>query len=523
AEGKQASHLGLGQVFHRLGKIDEGERELGGLLGGEDYALHLQVAEVYRELGLTPRSREICEAAFAKAPQPTRDHAASLLAIMARALKDKEAWLSKVATTSPNHEASLAELRAQMHLSEGKCAEAEREFAAAAAFYARQAAISAPAGNNAALAYVQRLGCSGDVAHLDKAIGYFETAVRLSPDNTLILSNMAETLAERAAMTVVSRWVHPRPLRLSGKDAMALLSALAEGPLSSEVAAALRSNPDYRRSLELTRRQEVLAPKWEDAYANQLKWYDLLEDREALLAMGERLHHVGALSNADSSAARERWRKGEDDAELRSRISSRIALRQAATADPHGPTRAAALMLTSVELDSLADVDPDGEAAHLQRALETARAAAQAWDGLGAESMLARWLLRSAIPKVAREQPKLDVAWKRDRRLFDFSTIVYREGTADPAVFEAFRRQAELKEALAVLQGLPPAKLKLTDWVIAVVGADEALREKAASSLRASTEPLQDELLSKLDPGAPSVSGRIELMRAVSGATAKAP
>ena len=54
--GIPAYHLGLGVVYYRLDKREEGEQEFAALLDNPDLQVRLNVARAYRDLGLVGRA-----------------------------------------------------------------------------------------------------------------------------------------------------------------------------------------------------------------------------------------------------------------------------------------------------------------------------------------------------------------------------------------------------------------------------------------------------------------------------------
>lgn len=170
AEGQAEFHLGLGQVYHRLGKTEEGERELTRVLAAKESRLRLMVGEVYRELGLPRRAGEVAEAVWNEFPDAeSKNGAAALRSLVAENEEEEETWLARADQSIPFVRRSLMSIRGDRKLREGDAAEADKLFAAVADEYGSEAARSAASANNAALAESRRFRCTGNVAHLEKA------------------------------------------------------------------------------------------------------------------------------------------------------------------------------------------------------------------------------------------------------------------------------------------------------------------------------------------------------------------
>src|SRR5262249_33927026 len=80
AEGNPTYHLGLGRVSPRLGRTEEGNAELDRVLARSEPELTLGVAQVYRDLGLYVRAKQIAEGLYgSSAEQRWKQAAASTL------------------------------------------------------------------------------------------------------------------------------------------------------------------------------------------------------------------------------------------------------------------------------------------------------------------------------------------------------------------------------------------------------------------------------------------------------------
>ncbi|MCA9608545.1 MAG: SEL1-like repeat protein [Myxococcales bacterium] len=139
AAGVPAYHLSLGQVYHRLGRTEEGEAELRGLLESGDPEMSLQVAGVYRELGLIERARAVAtdvydnRASGGELSEQLRLGAAQMMALMATTLDDREMWLGRAPQDNPAIRNELLGVRAERALRERNPAEASQLYQRACA------------------------------------------------------------------------------------------------------------------------------------------------------------------------------------------------------------------------------------------------------------------------------------------------------------------------------------------------------------------------------------------------------
>jgi tetratricopeptide (TPR) repeat protein len=232
AQDSPTYKLGYGQVLHRLGRPEEGDKLLGSLLATGETPMQLEVAFVYRSLGNEARARELYEQVYEKGVPAQRDEAALSIAAFARSLEDRELWLNRVKTKSPGLTADLASTRGERLLHEGKRAQADREFAKAAAHHLRLSDNSVAAANNAAVALKARYQCTGDVKYLDQAADLFRAALRREPDNALIIQNYADIVEFRLTLSLLARRVHLRSLPLADASASSAVQLLWSGPAS---------------------------------------------------------------------------------------------------------------------------------------------------------------------------------------------------------------------------------------------------------------------------------------------------
>ncbi len=132
AEGLPAYHLGLAQVYYRLGKIADGEREFGEVLSKAEPPLELSVARAYREVGAIPRARAVTEAVYEEGGSPHREAAALLMSLMADTMEDRRTWLTRADQQNTLVQTNLLEIEADKACSNGQEQEGDRKYREAA-------------------------------------------------------------------------------------------------------------------------------------------------------------------------------------------------------------------------------------------------------------------------------------------------------------------------------------------------------------------------------------------------------
>ena len=311
AEGRPEFHLGLGQVYFRLGKAKEGEQELARVLAEADPKLRLAVAGVYRDLGMTEKTIEVAEKVWNETSDPVaRSEAASLLSVVATEIDEEEKWLSRADQTSPFVRRALMSVRAQRKQEGGDMAGADELYAAVADEYGAEAATDGTSANNAAVA--EGPGGSpatGDIRRLEKAASYMTQAYRLSPESAIVAGNLVEAWQHLALTRVASHWLDLRVLRPEAHEVLSFLGTLADGPERAAVRERLTGDAAYRRSAALRQQWQILAPQHGPAYDSEYEMLGLLDDDRGMLALRGRLESA----TINPSPHRQEWLSGARD------------------------------------------------------------------------------------------------------------------------------------------------------------------------------------------------------------------
>jgi hypothetical protein len=493
AEGNPSYHLGLGQVYHRLGRTEEGNTELSHVLDRKDPDLTLGVAHVYRELGLPVRAKQVAEGLWnSPAEERWKYAAATLMSHLVNETgfneDEEETWLKRSDPTSPGVKLLLLRLEARRLRRQGKNAEADRAFGRLCEGYERDAAHDASASNNAAVSYLERYGATGDPAHLRAAVRLLESAHRLEPQNAINTGNLGDAVAHLAVVTVLDKWIKMRSLALDQGEATTVLDAVLRGPLREEAMAALRKDPGVHRSLDLAQEEQALAPQKQEGYERQLRWLSWLDDARALGEMEKRL---AALPPFDASAIAEGRRSRTE--------KTKAALERTASAETvkraeemlarvehggHEPTLAAARLVVARHRSALARVERTPEGA--DAALDAARKAALGWPEGGMDDLLVPALVGAALVHAAADAPALAKVLDTEGRLYGTGMLLHRatSGPDAAAVLAALRRRPEMAEAVQRRKARAGKRPDVTDVVLARVSGDAELEQAAAPALQ---------------------------------------
>lgn len=317
AEGQPEYHLGLGEIYARLGKTAESEAELKSLLDKHDPQLALRVANVYRNIGSLKRATEVATQLYEGADTPTerKQEAAVLLALLADTDELRETWYRRGDQTSVPVKSALLEIEGQRLRREGKREECDQRFAESAKLSLSLAnAQNTSAYNNAALAHQQRFSCTGDLAILKEAERTLEQAYRAESDAPIVVANLAGLLRSNAAIRAIAKRIDARVV--AGDDPWSVIGALVEGPERASLVSDLTSDPSWRRSRELFAQHEVLAPSSPFAYREMMRTAERLHDAELAAVTVARLRAAKQLDTSDVEQQMRRYRAGELDKEL---------------------------------------------------------------------------------------------------------------------------------------------------------------------------------------------------------------
>ncbi len=516
AEGVPSFHLGLGQVYHRLGKSAQGEKEFTALLDQNNPDLSLAVGRAYRELGLIARAKSVCTEIFEQGVSPHKEAAAVTMALMAGNRDERADWFSKADQKYPFVQTNLLNLAAAQLLDEGKLAAADRKYARVAQLFGKDAARSSAAANNAALAWGRRYDCTGDLSHLDHSIKLLESALRLESDSALVMANLCSALEFRITLEVLGRWLKLPALRLTSGDSGTLLASLIKGTLRSQVQQALGQDPRLQRMLQLSAQEELLAPGRIGAYERQARWFRWLEDLTRLKQLEIRLSRVKAFDTAEEKNSFAQWVKGERDPMIKQELEQRrLALKElrgSVVKTRHNPSLAAVHFL---EADTVLQTSMlDGRAETLEQATLLFLKAHQLWPTSQAPGHLLNTRLRTVIQETAGRSPEMARLWTADGRRYDLTSFLYRLlNKGNEAALTALRASPKLGSVVAKCRNTLRDRPDLLDWVLGRISANAALTAKASPARKDPLIHLRAAVEAKLMPYNPSNQATLELLK----------
>jgi hypothetical protein len=434
--GLPAFHLGLGQVYHRLGRPAEGDAEIEQVVQEGNPETQLSAAYVYRELGLRTNASALAQRVYEAGVVPFAGQAAVALSLLAVTLEDEEMWLGRADQSDEFVQTNLLQTRARRLARDGQYREAETLFAQVAERFLRDGVHDTAALNNAAIALQQEHTCSGNPAHLTRAQQTMEMAIRRSPENGLATANLAGLMLHVGRVAILDRFVRTRDLHLDAQSSDQLLTLLLGGEHREDVLRAMAENREMRRALELVRQAQTLSPQNAGLYAMELEMLETLSDDAGILALDERFSRV---TNLETNAGREHalaWARGDLDAAFLAENQGAFAALGNTVEALRGhdaATLAAALYLRALVAEERGRVTRD--VADFDAAIALYREANAAHPGLGVTSSMTSSLFAAALLRGA-SNPAISAildAGLRDAPMSVLALRVHRDEAARAA------------------------------------------------------------------------------------------
>jgi hypothetical protein len=428
------------------------------------------------------------------------------MSLLAHTLEEKRQWLERADSADPFIRTSLLETRAYLAYRARDPQRAAGLIRQAIEQREAGAASSDAAANNVAIACQFLYRCTGEAACLERARAHFETALGLSPDQMIIVSNAADLYRLLGDRALLARYADVDLLRSNATAE--LLDSLRATEIGEEIAGEIGRSRDLRRCAELSRRAIVLAPQAAEGYRMLFRLAREKADLAALRALRDELAALpDGLDTTGAEAGRLFRRVPEKQRELLEDVRAMIANddRALAAAESKGDARTAALARfeRSANHGYLALVEDDHEAA--DRAVDDARAAAELWPVLRDSAYLSHALLVRATIDACAGEPALRRAWESGRfeRELPMLLLDALRGDDGKAVARALAANRDCREAGAVLARAVGREGRgdFTGWVVGQILGDEALTRASARYFEDEQYRLHAEIHALLDPG----------------------
>src|SRR5262249_37778125 len=229
--------------------------------------------------------------------------AAATRALLATELDDKIVWLGRSNPNDAQIQANLCEARGEKAFQEGESAEAKTQLRRAFDLYAHMPE-NAAALNNSALVHFSLYRLTGDRRLLDKAGTMLDRAVALTPSDSILLSNAADTLLDAAVRDVIGDAIDLKTLRKTGDDSL-LHFLYADQAGKRRLTERMGAHPATVKATSFLERLLVLSPKDPGVYRRLRTLYAEQRSADKLRDLAARLEKEEPDLSAQEKMARD--------------------------------------------------------------------------------------------------------------------------------------------------------------------------------------------------------------------------
>ena len=437
--------LFLGQIYFWSGRESEGRELFDALLASKkrDVQTLFSMADIFRDLGEDNDARKLLEEAYPKATKEAEKNSiASLRALLARDSDEKISWLAKADASDPSIAINLAEAQGEKAESTGDIEKAKRFYRQALAGYEKEQRSSAGL-NNSALLYRALYRLEGAQADFETSARLLSEAVELQPANSILSKNAYESLLAAAAMRVAGDRLHPKLLQYdSGMDSLRFL--YEKESEKEQLLMALKSDPNYRKSVAHFWDALLLAPKDPDMYSRGAELFAYTGDAESL----QRLVEKAAEQDFDFTSQKEnlaRYLNKELDGDMRD-SAKRLRERAKELVDGLDEPRARAMAQSYMAASEAVDFTV-GDPSHAEEKIKDLKAALKVAPCSRLQSALEGVLQIVAIEKLAKDDKECAAIIEADRRLVDSHNLLLLLVRAHGELGERVRKHPAVIEA----------------------------------------------------------------------------
>jgi hypothetical protein len=425
--------LRLGEVRYWLGKHAEGRKQFDELLAKHRRSsdMLLQVSRALRGVGEVSQARELTEEAYKKETDKSKKYQAALVrSLMFRDTDDQITWLERSNPDAVEVQASLSTARGDKADQENKEEEAAGHYRAAIKTYGRMAE-SAAVLNNCALAHFSLFRVTQDRDDLTHGLDKIDRAIRLAPENSILLQNAARAALENAMRDIIGKALDLKQLKPSSN--FALLGYLYRDAASKkQYVEQVLEHPGVLKGRAYLEKLLLLSPKSSYGYAWLVALHGFARDEKALRVVWERMRKA-KLDLADSERQTREYYAGtrdeKDARELKASLAREEKIVQATRKKGGATFAAAAGMLVNQTLGGayLPDVRIDPDA--IVKLAEEAHAAAPSASTHSTLISALRFRAHQALIK--EERGYADLA-ARTRRSLGRRLLTYIAGEEGP-------------------------------------------------------------------------------------------
>ncbi|MDX2109679.1 MAG: hypothetical protein SFY80_05490 [Verrucomicrobiota bacterium] len=324
AEESDGYRLYLGQVYYWLGKHKEGRELLEKLLESHqrDFKTLASLAGIATLVGERSWARSLREEAYKTATKKEDKYAiAASLATNGNDIEDRLMWLERADPDSASVKIDFNYNRGIKAASEGDKDTAKTYYNNAIAAY-RSVPQTESSLNNEALVHLRLYEVTGYKASLARGQELMEQAIKMSPENTILIGNVASTLLpiglrELAAESMV---VDAIPDLIDLDILTSLYDTAAERTALRE---RYKNNTSIRKVLDYYDKLLTLAPKNFDYYTAYYSALRMLDDPSATASLFKKLQQ-SELDLSTSIQSQIDWYSGKDHSDYSKKTRKKL-------------------------------------------------------------------------------------------------------------------------------------------------------------------------------------------------------
>ncbi len=503
----ESYQLWLAQVQWWLGKVDEGRKTFDDFLEQRkrEAGPLLTVAHIRRDLGDESAAHALAEEAHGKATDdPLRHAAARLCSLTARELDDRRRWLERCDQQAIDTQAELDEVSGHLALRNGHRDEAVAALLRSAERW-ESLPVSASTLNNGALALHTAASLTGDLSRFRRCVDMLEEAQRMSPGNTIQMTNIDALLIDLAAadaMGTALDWTILKQL----PDLDWIDYTYADQAGRAERIAAFRASDSTKRILANLDRLAVMAPREIRNHQLHLTVAEFLGDGPALDELGKRIAAGVDLKHREQTYQRQHDPAERAKRETQARTSATAALEQVRAVAEHlpqscPPATAAAAIAGLVAAHLSAHQARLGDADHLAQAIARAEESHRVFPSVGSRIALIHALTIRAAASLSAADLRFAELAERHRADLTMDRLLPSYFAGNPALPDGVGQDLErVATLIAELIAVCPGTATADQWAL-LQSRHDPRTELVAKALAA--DPLRDKYLSlalALDP-----------------------
>lgn len=307
--------LYLGQIYYWLGKENEGDTLFTALINKYDRSdgVLSSIASVLRDLGAKTKATAYIDEAYEKAQLKENKQAyAYQRYLLSSELDERIEWLEKC-------DQSTAYVMGDLFAAKAERAERDNNKKLASSNYQKaidnylQLPESTSLYNNIALIYMSKFELERNESDFDKALENMDKAVHLASDDSVVLSNAADSYAVRTYRDILENEINFSVLNF--RPSLNLFSYLYDDSATKDMyIEKIQAMPTYNKMMEYLRKASLLSPKDAQIFSNAYATYYFLRLEEDIKNLTARLNSIG-LESDESLEDQNRYRSGESHTE----------------------------------------------------------------------------------------------------------------------------------------------------------------------------------------------------------------